>query len=314
MKYFITGYKGQLGYDLTRELLKRAELDIVVSDLGELEQTNEKSLELKELLDIEYIPLDITDKNQVSNVIEKVNPDVIFHCAAWTAVDKAEEMEDVVRKVNVDGTKNIVDASIKVDAKMVYMSTDYVFDGTKEGYYTEEDPVNPMSVYGKTKYEGEEEVRNNPKHFITRISWVFGINGGNFIKTMLKLADTHDKLTVVNDQIGSPTYTVDLAKCLVDMVHSDKYGTYHVNNNGFCSWSEFAEYIFKINKKDVEVIPVTTEEYIKNSAPQAYRPRNSKLSKQKLIEAGFEMLPSWQDATDRYCNEELQKSLSKVRK
>lgn len=187
---------------------------------------------------------------------------------------------------------------------MVYMSTDYIFDGKKEGYYQEDDKACPMSVYGRTKYEGEEEVRRNPKHFITRISWVFGINGGNFVKTMLKLSDTHDQLTVVSDQVGSPTYTVDLARLLVDMVHTEKYGTYHVNNEGYCSWAEFAQYIFESNGKSTKVKPVSTEKYLKiTGTKQAYRPRNSKLSKEKLVDAGFEMLPTWQDAVNRYCKE-----------
>lgn len=304
MKYFITGYKGQLGYDLVRELAKRGELDITVSDLGALEEKNKASLELLEKTAIKYVSLDITDKEKVMEVIEEENPDVIIHCAAWTAVDKAEDMEEVVRKVNVLGTKNITDASIKVDSKIIYMSTDYVFDGTKDGYYTETDQVNPKSVYGMTKFEGEEEVRRNKKHFITRISWVFGINGNNFIKTMLNLSEKLDKVNVVDDQIGSPTYTVDLSKILIDMAHSEKYGTYHVNNDGYCSWAEFAKYIFESNDKETVVNPVTTEEYLEiTNTKQAYRPRNSKLSKDKLKENGFEMLPSWQDATDRYCKE-----------
>ena len=304
MKYFITGYKGQLGYDLVRELAKRGELDITVSDLGALEEKNKASLELLEKTAIKYVPLDITDKEKVMEIIEEENPDVIIHCAAWTTVDKAEDMEEVVRKVNVLGTKNITDASIKVDSKIIYMSTDYVFDGTKDGYYTENDQVNPKSVYGMTKFEGEEEVRRNKKHFITRISWVFGINGNNFIKTMLSLSEKLDKVNVVDDQIGSPTYTVDLSKILIDMAHSEKYGTYHVNNDGYCSWAEFAKYIFESNGKTTVVNPVTTEEYLEiTNTKQAYRPRNSKLSKDKLKENGFEMLPSWQDATDRYCKE-----------
>lgn len=304
MKYFITGYKGQLGYDLVRELAKRGELDITVSDLGDLEEKNKASLDLLKKTAIKYVSLDITDKEKVMDVIEEENPDVIIHCAAWTAVDKAEDMEEVVRKVNVLGTKNITDASIKVDSKIIYMSTDYVFDGTKDGYYTENDQVNPKSVYGMTKFEGEEEVRRNKKHFITRISWVFGINGNNFIKTMLNLSEKLDKVNVVDDQIGSPTYTVDLSKILIDMAHSEKYGTYHVNNDGYCSWAEFAKYIFESNGKTTVVNPVTTEEYLEiTNTKQAYRPRNSKLSKDKLKENGFEMLPSWQDATDRYCKE-----------
>lgn len=285
-RYLITGFKGQLGYDIVRELENRGEFEYKALDVNEM---------------------DITNRRQVFEVVKEYQPDVIFHCAAWTAVDKAEEMEEKVHDINVVGTKNLVDASLEVDAKMIYMSTDYVFDGKKEGYYKEEDPINPMSVYGKTKYEGEEEVRKNPKHFITRISWVFGINGNNFIKTMLRLSENHEEVTVVDDQVGSPTYTVDLAKLLVEMASSEKYGTYHVNNDGYCSWAEFAKYIFESNHKDTKVIPVTTEEYIKNAGDQAYRPRNSKLSKEKLVEAGFEMLPSWQDATDRYCKELMEK-------
>ena len=308
MKYFITGYKGQLGYDLVRELAKRGELDITVSDLGELGENNQASIDLMNETNIKYVPLDITSKEDVNKVITMEKPDVILHCAAWTAVDKAEDMEDLVRNVNVFGTRNITDASIEVGAKIIYMSTDYVFDGKKEGLYTEDDQVNPMSVYGLTKYEGEQEVRRNPNHFITRISWVFGINGNNFIKTMLKLSENHDELNVVDDQVGSPTYTVDLSRLLIDMAQTEKYGTYHVNNDGYCSWAEFAKYIFESNGKPTKVNPVTTEEYLElTGTKQAYRPRNSKLSKEKLIEAGFEMLPSWTDATDRYCKELVKK-------
>ncbi len=284
-KYFITGYNGQLGYDIKRELLKNGirEENIIATDKEEM---------------------DITNREEVMRVIEKVKPDVIFHCAAATAVDKAEEMEDIVQKINVEGTKNVVDASLKVGAKIVYLSTDYVFDGTKDGVYEPEDSVNPKSVYGKTKYLGEEEVRRNPKHFIVRISWVFGINGKNFIRTMLKLAENHTELNVVDDQIGSPTYTVDLAHLLVNLSEMDNYGTYHVTNDGFCSWAEFAEYIFEASKQDVHVNKVTTEEYLKlTGTKQAYRPRNSKMDKSKLTEIGLEMLPTWQDATERYLKE-----------
>lgn len=291
MKYLITGVSGQLGYDLTRELDRRLNCEYKAVDRCQM---------------------DITNRENVFKVVEEYKPDVIIHCAAWTAVDKAEDMEDEVRRVNVEGTKNIVDASIKVGATTIYMSTDYVFDGEKQGYYREDDKPNPKSIYGLTKYLGEEEVRRNPKHFITRISWIFGINGNNFIKTMLKLSKTHDTLNVVNDQIGSPTYTVDLSKILIDMAHTDKYGTYHVNNDGYCSWAEFAEYIFKVNNKDVKVNKVSTEEYLElTKTKQAYRPRNSKLSKDKLIESGFEMLPHWKDATERYCKELNSKKLIK---
>ena len=283
MKFLITGYNGQLGYDIVRELEKR---------------------DFHEYLATDRDKMDITNRESVMKIVKEYQPDVIFHCAAWTAVDKAEEMKEECYKVNVIGTKNITDASIEVGAKLLYMSTDYVFDGTKDDLYKEEDKVNPKSIYGKTKYEGEIEVRRNPKHYITRISWVFGINGNNFIKTMLKLSKTHDKLTVVNDQIGSPTYTKDLSKLLVDMSLTDKYGTYNATNEEYCSWAEFADYIFKSNKINTEVIPVTTEEYLNiTSTKQAYRPRNSKLSKEKLKENGFELLPTWKNATDRYCKE-----------
>ena len=283
-KYLITGYKGQLGYDIARELIERGETNILAIDKDEM---------------------DITDRDQVMKVVKDFNPDVIFHCAAWTAVDKAEEMEELVYQVNVEGTKNLTDASIEVGAKFVYISTDYVFDGTKDGLYTESDIPSPKSIYGKTKFLGEEEARRNPNHFIGRISWVFGINGKNFVKTMLELSEKYDELKVVDDQIGSPTYTVDLAKLLVEMVQTEKYGTYHINNDGYCSWAEFAKYIMECNGKDTKIKFVSTEEYYegKDMSKIAYRPRNSKLDKSKLVENGFEMLPDWKDATDRYCKE-----------
>lgn len=291
MRYLITGYKGQLGYDIERELRAQGETDVIACDKEEL---------------------DITDREATLEYIERAKPDVIFHCAAWTAVDKAEEMEEACYKVNVEGTRNIVDASIKVGAKIIYMSTDYIFDGTKDGIYTEEDEVNPQSVYGRTKYEGEMEVRRNPNHFITRISWVFGINGNNFIKTMLNLSDRFKTLNVVDDQIGSPTYTVDLAKLLVQMSKTDKFGTYNATNEGYVSWAEFAEYIFEIANKNVQVNHVSTEEYLEiMGTVQAYRPRNSRLSKDKLEENGFDRLPAWQDATERYIEEVKTKTLSR---
>ena len=293
MKFLITGYRGQLGYDIVRELDKR---------------------EFKDYLALGRDDMDITDRGKVMQVVLDYHPDVIFHCAAWTQVDKAEDMVDDCYQVNVMGTKNIVDASLKVGAKIIYISTDYVFDGTKDGLYTEEDEVHPMSVYGRTKYEGEEEVRRNPKHYITRVSWLFGIHGHNFIKTMLKLSRDHDKLSVVDDQIGSPTYTVDLARLFVDMSLTNKYGTYHATNEEYCSWAEFADYIFKSNGIDTKVKPVSTEEYLEISGTkQAYRPRNSKLSKDKLKRAGFKLLPSWKDATKRYCDE-LEQAKILVRK
>ena len=282
-KYLITGYKGQLGYDIKRELENRGEKNILALDIEDM---------------------DITNREEVFKIIEEYHPDVIYHCAAWTAVDKAEELEDKVYDVNVNGTKNITDASIEVGAKIIYMSTDYIFDGKKKGIYMEDDIPNPKSVYGKTKLLGEEEIRRNPKHFITRISWVFGINGNNFIKTMLKLSKNHDELNVVSDQIGSPTYTVDLAKLLVEMSETEKYGTYNVNNEGYTSWADFAEYIMKSNNINTKINKVTTEEYLKiSNIKQAERPRNSKLSKDKLEQNGFDKLPTWQDATDRYIKE-----------
>jgi dTDP-4-dehydrorhamnose reductase len=279
MKVLVTGVNGQLGYELVKELNNKGYTDILAVDKDEM---------------------DITNKDMVNKVIKNYHPDVIFHCAAWTAVDKAEDDKEACYNVNVNGTKYISDAAKEIDAKLIYISTDYVFDGTKEGLYETTDKVNPKSVYGETKYQGEELVRqNNLKHFIVRISWVFGINGNNFIKTMLKLAETRNELTVVADQFGSPTYTVDLAKLLVEMSETEKYGTYHANNEGYCNWAEFAEYIFKVNNKAVNVKHITSEEY-----PQkAYRPRNSKLSKQSLDDNGFNRLPSWEDAVERYSKE-----------
>lgn len=279
MKILVTGVNGQLGYELVKELNNKGYTDILAVDKDEM---------------------DITDEKKVKEIILGYKPDVIFHCAAWTAVDKAEDEKEACYNVNVNGTRYIAKAAKELDAKLIYISTDYVFDGTKEVLYEIDDEVNPKSVYGETKYEGEQLVRQNVlKHFIVRISWVFGINGNNFIKTMLKLAETRNELTVVADQFGSPTYTVDLAKLLVEMSETEKYGTYHANNEGYCNWAEFAEYIFKVNDKEVNVKHITSEEY-----PQkAYRPRNSKLSKQSLDDNGFNRLPSWEDAVERYSKE-----------
>lgn len=285
-RFLITGVTGQLGYDIEKELKERGKEDVL-------------ALSSKEM--------DITNREQVMNIIRNYKPDVIFHCAAWTAVDKAEANQSICEDINVNGTKNIIDASMEVGAKVVYTSTDYIFDGKKDinNSYTEDDTPNPLNVYGKTKYLGEEEVRRNPNHFVARISWVFGINGSNFVKTMLKLADNHDELNVVNDQIGSPTYTVDLAKILVEMAFSEKYGTYNVTNEGYCSWAEFAKYIMDCNNKDCRINPVTTEEYYKgkNMDNIAYRPKNSRLDKTKLEVSGFEKLPTWQSAVDRFSKE-----------
>lgn len=284
-KYLITGYNGQLGYDIKRELLKNGIREENILALGREE-------------------MDITSQEQVNNIINSFKPNVIFHCAAWTAVDKAEDMKEEATKVNVDGTKNIVEASINIGAKIVYLSTDYVFDGQKDGIYIPEDETNPQNIYGKTKYLGEKEVKKNPNHFIARTSWVFGINGKNFVKTMLNLSKNHDELNVVDDQIGSPTYTVDLAHILYELSQTDNYGIYHVTNEEFCSWAEFAEYIFKINDIKTKVNKVTTEEYLKlTNTKQAYRPKNSRLDKNELYEIGLDHMPSWKDATERYCKE-----------
>lgn len=294
-RYLVTGCNGQLGYDIVRELNKRGIYDILALDVDDM---------------------DITDKRIVDKIISEYEPEYVFHCAAYTAVDKAEENEELAYKINVEGTKNISEACRKVGAKLIYVSTDYVFDGKLEetASYKPEDRVNPLSVYGKTKYLGELAALENPKTFVVRTAWVFGINGNNFVKTMLKLSETHDSLNVVSDQIGSPTYTVDLAKLLVDMSETDKYGIYHGTNSGYTSWAAFASYILK--DTDTKVNSVTTEEYYKPQYEKAIsegrtlniaaRPLISKLDKSKLIENGFEELPDWHNAVDQY-EEELKK-------
>ena len=280
MRFLVTGVKGQLGHDVVLELKKRGYTDILEYDKDEM---------------------DITKKDIVFEKIREIKPDVVFHCAAYTAVDNAEDNSDICHLVNVDGTKYLSEATKEVGAKLVYISTDYVFDGEKpiDLTYDVLDEANPRSVYGKTKYEGELEAKKNPKHFIVRTSWVFGINGNNFIKTMLRLSETHDEINVVSDQFGSPTYTVDLAKLLVDMVETSKYGIYHANNEGYTSWDAFAREIFKIFNKNTKVNSITTDMY----PTKAVRPKNSKLSKDCLDKNGFERLPSWQDAIKRYKKE-----------
>lgn len=280
MKALVTGVKGQLGFDVVNELKKRGHTAIGV--------------------DIEE--MDITDKVSVEKVINEIKPDVVIHCAAWTAVDSAEEEENIskVRNVNAKGTENIAKVCKALDIKMVYISTDYVFDGQgTEPWKPDCKDYKPLNVYGQTKLEGELAVSSNlDKFFIVRIAWVFGVNGNNFIKTMLKLSDKYDTLRVVNDQIGTPTYTYDLARLLVDMVETDKYGYYHATNEGgYISWYDFACEIFKQAGKNVNVIPVTTEEY---GLSKAARPFNSRLDKSKLVENGFEPLPTWQNALERY--------------
>ena len=275
MKVLVTGVKGQLGYDVVNELEKR-NIEVIGVDIDEM---------------------DITDAKSVDDVITGANVDAVIHCAAYTAVDAAEDNIEVCRKVNADGTQNIANVCKKLDIKMVYISTDYVFDGEGTRPWEPDDKQNPLNVYGQTKYEGELAVCNTlEKFFIVRIAWVFGINGKNFIKTMLNLGRTRDSLTVVNDQFGSPTYTYDLARLLVDMILTDKYGFYHATNEGICTWYEFACEIFKTAGMNVKVSPVSAAEY----PAKAKRPSNSRMNKDKLDANGFERLPSWQDALKRY--------------
>ena len=278
MKILVTGVKGQLGYDVVNELKERG-IETVGVDIEEM---------------------DITDAVSVEQVIRSAAPDAVIHCAAFTAVDAAEEKEELCRRVNVEGPRNIAKVCRALDIKMIQISTDYVFEGTGEHPWEPEDECRPKSVYGRTKYEGELAVKEQlDKYFIVRIAWVFGINGKNFVKTMLNLAKSHDTLTVVNDQFGSPTYTYDLAKLLADMVVTEKYGIYHATNEGSCSWYEFACAIFKEAGVEIKVIPVTSEEY----GAKANRPANSRMSKEKLTENGFQRLPEWKDALRRYVQE-----------
>lgn len=275
MKVLVTGVKGQLGYDVVNELEKRGHTAIGV--------------------DVEE--MDITDAKKVEEVISKANPEAVIHCAAYTAVDAAEDNEEICRKVNAEGTENIAKVCNKMNIKMMYISTDYVFDGEGENYWEPDEKRQPLNVYGQTKYEGELAVENNvEKFFIVRIAWVFGVNGKNFIKTMLNLGKTRDELSVVNDQIGSPTYTYDLARLLVDMIETEKYGRYHATNEGLCTWYEFAKEIFRQAGMDVKVNPVSSDEF----PAKAKRPHNSRMSKEKLEENGFERLPAWEDALARY--------------
>lgn len=281
MRVLVTGVKGQLGYDVMRELAKRG-IEGVGVDIDEM---------------------DITDFDSVDHVITEAAPDAVIHCAAWTAVDAAEDEDkrEKVRLVNVEGPRNIAKVCKKLDIKMLQISTDYVFDGQGERPWEPDDPTGPVSVYGTTKRDGENAVMELlDKFFIVRIAWAFGINGNNFVKTMLKVAKTHDTLTVVNDQWGSPTYTYDLARLLVDMIQTDKYGIYHATNEGFINWYQFATAIFKEAGVNVTVKPVTTAEY---GISKAARPFNSRMSKDKLEANGFKRLPAWEDALKRYIQE-----------
>lgn len=275
MKVLVTGVGGQLGYDVMKELKKR-EIDCCGADRAEF---------------------DITDFQATKDFITAYMPDAVIHCSAYTAVDKAEEEIELCRAVNAEGTENIAKVCKDIDAKMVYISTDYVFPGTGEHFYEPDDSTAPCNVYGETKLEGELAVKGLlEKYFIVRISWVFGINGNNFIKTMLKLGISRKELSVVADQVGSPTYTADLAILLVDMVLTEKYGIYHATNEGICSWADFAEKIFAAAGLAVKVNHITSEEY----PTKATRPKNSRMSKNKLVKNGFNRLPSWEDAVERY--------------
>lgn len=285
MKVLVTGVKGQLGFDVMNELSKRG-MEGVGVDVDEM---------------------DITDAEVCRRVITEAGPDAIIHCAAYTAVDAAEQNMELCRAVNAGGTRNIAGVCRDLDIRMMYISTDYVFNGTGERPWEPDDKREPLNAYGLSKYEGELAIEELlEKYFIVRIAWVFGVNGKNFIKTMLRLGEEHGKVSVVEDQIGSPTYTYDLARLLVDMIQTERYGRYHATNEGLCSWYEFALEIFKIaGMKDVKVTPVSTEEYTKSFPNQAKRPMNSRISKDKLKQNGFEPLPPWQDALERYLEEIL---------
>ena len=276
MKVLVTGVKGQLGHDVMNELALRG-----IEGFG---------------VDVEE--MDITDRTACETVIFREKPDAVIHCAAYTAVDAAEDNLELCRKINAEGTRNIARVCKAMDIKMMYISTDYVFNGGGERPWEPDDHREPLNVYGLTKYEGEIAVEQNvQKYFIVRIAWVFGVNGKNFIKTMLRLGKEKGAVSVVNDQIGSPTYTYDLARLLVDMIQTDKYGRYHATNEGLCSWYEFACEIFRqAGMDEVKVTPVDSDGF----PAKAKRPSNSRMSKEKLTENGFERLPSWQNALERY--------------
>lgn len=276
MKVLVTGINGQLGHDVMGELKKRGH-EAVGVDIGEM---------------------DITDAGCVKRVMTQTAPEAVIHCSAYTAVDRAEEEVELCRRVNAEGTKNVAEVCAGLDCKLLYLSTDYIFSGEGKRPWEPGDVPDPLNVYGLTKFEGEQEIKSRmDKYFIVRISWVFGVNGNNFIKTMLRLGRENGAVRVVDDQIGSPTYTYDLAVLLVDMIETEKYGEYHASNEGICSWYEFAKEIFAAaGMNEVEVTPVSSEEF----PAKAKRPKNSRMSKEKLVKNGFNKLPSWQDAVKRY--------------
>lgn len=278
MKVLVTGAKGQLGTDLMNELAKRG-----IEGIG-----------------VDVQEMDITDAETCRRVIKNSGADAVIHCAAYTAVDAAEDNVDLCRRINGEGTRNVAQACKEADTKLMYISTDYVFDGQGTRPWEPDDERHPLNVYGQTKYEGELAVEElSDKYFIVRIAWVFGVAGKNFIKTMLRLGKERGAVSVVDDQVGSPTYTYDLARLLVDMIQTDKYGRYHATNEGLCSWYEFAKEIFRQAGMDVPVTPVSSDAF----PAKATRPSNSRLNKDKLSENGFERLPAWQDALGRFLKE-----------
>ena len=301
MKVFVTGVNGQLGHDVVNELLRRGH-DALGSDITEAYAGNQDG---SAVVSAPFVKMDITDKEETEKVLGEAQPEVIIHCAAWTAVDAAEDEENrpKVRAINVEGTRNIALMAKKLDAKMIYISTDYVFNGQgTEPWDPDCKDYAPISVYGETKLQGELEVSSIlEKFFIVRIAWVFGANGKNFVKTMLNVGRTHDSVRVVNDQIGTPTYTYDLARLLADMAETDKYGYYHATNEGgYISWYDFTKEIYRLAGLETVVNPVTTEEY---GLSKAARPFNSRLDKSKLLRSGFTPLPDWKDALKRYLEE-----------
>ena len=305
MKVFVTGVCGQLGHDVVNEAARRGYV-IVGSDI---QSSYVGICDNSSVTRAPYVSLDITDKSMVDRVMQEVKPDAVIHCAAWTAVDAAEETDNQARvhMINAEGTRNIAEAAKRVDAKMLYLSTDYVFDGRgKRPWEPDDKCYAPLNVYGQSKLEGEIAVSETlAKYFIVRIAWVFGLNGKNFIKTMINVGKTHDVVRVVNDQVGTPTYTLDLARLLIDMIETEKYGYYHATNSesepgGYISWYDFCCEFYKQYGLSTKVIPVSTEEY---GLSKAARPENSRLDKSKLVTAGFRPLPTWQDAVSRYLKE-----------
>ena len=280
MKILVTGSTGQLGYDVCHVLLQRG-----IKHKG-----------------VSSADFDITSKESTQAFLENYQPDAVIHCAAYTKVDLAEDEAERCMRVNAEGTRNVAEACREIGAKMMYISTDYVFSGTGSTPWETDAPTEPLNVYGRSKLAGEQAVRELlERYFIVRTSWVIGEHGSNFVKTMLRLAENHDSLSVVDDQIGSPTFTADLAPLLCDMIATEQYGVYHATNEGFCSWAELAEAVFRLTGKDVAVHPVSTEEY----AAKAVRPKNSRLSKRSLDAGGFKRLPGWEDALERLLDKEI---------